>query len=156
MRVLSFCLLFLLICFASSLLLVSCKTTYRTININSISEQEKQKVYNFGKRIAESCKTRQFIQISEKEATKNLAELSLEEMQHFCDVIDKRNGKFIDMKLIEVIDETFAGNSKVYRYKANFERNDFLVEVRIWLRTDGKFQGIIWKEWINEYIPYKK
>jgi hypothetical protein len=60
------------------------------------------------------------------------------------------------MKLIEVIDETFAGNSKVYRYKANFERNDFLVEVRIWLRTDGKFQGIIWKEWEDEYIPYKK
>jgi hypothetical protein len=143
-------------CFLLMLLLVSCKTTYRTININSISEQEKQKVYNFGQRIGESCKTRQFIKISEKEATKNLAELSLEEMQHFCDVVDKRNGKFINMKLIEVIDETFAGNSKVYRYKANFERNDFLVEVRIWLRTDGKFQGIIWKEWINEYIPYTK
>lgn len=155
MRLLSFCLVLLLFCFASSLLLVSCKTNYRTININSISEQEKQKVYNFGKRIAESCKTRQFIQISEKEATKNLAELSLEEMQHFCDVVDKRNGKFIDMKLIEVVDETFSGNSKVYRYKANFERNDFLVEVRIWLRTDGKFQGIIWKEWEDKYIPYK-
>jgi hypothetical protein len=143
-------------CFCLLLLLVSCKTTYRTININSISEKEKQKVYNFGKRILETCKTRQFIQISEKEATKSLAGLSLEEMQHACDVLDKRNGKFIDMKLIEVIDDTFTGNSKIYRYKANFERDDFLVEIRIWLGTDGKFQGNIWKKWEDEYIPYKK
>lgn len=147
MRVLSFCLLFLLL---------SCKTTYRSVSIDSISEGEKLKVYNFGKRILETCKTRQFIQLSEKEATKGLAALSLEEMQHACDILDKRNGKFIDMNLVEVIDDTYAGTSKIYRYKANFERNDFLNEVRIWLGTDGRFQGIIWKEWIDEYTPYKK
>ena len=147
MRVLSFCLLFLLL---------SCKTTYRSVSIDSISEGEKLKVYNFGKRILETCKTRQFIQLSEKEATKGLAALSLEEMQHACDILDKRNGKFIDMNLVEVIDDTYSGTSKIYRYKANFERNDFLNEVRIWLGTDGRFQGIIWKEWIDEYTPYKK
>ena len=146
MRVLSFCLLFLLI---------SCKTTYRRAAIDSISAAEKQKVYNFGKKNIETCKTRQFIQLSQREVTKNLSELSLEEMQHFCDVIEKRNGKFIDMKLIEVIDDTYTSNSKIYRYKANFERNDFVNEVRIWLGTDGRFQGIIWKEWKDEYIPYK-
>ena len=155
MRVLPFCLL-LLVCFASSLMLVSCKTTYRRASIDSISEAEKLKVYNFGKRIAETCKTRQFIQLSQREVTKSLSELSLEEMQHFCDVIEKRNGKFIDMKLIEVIDDTYTSNSKIYRYKANFEKNDFLNEVRIWLGTDGRFQGIIWKEWEDEYTPYKK
>lgn len=147
MRVLSFCLLFLLL---------SCKTTYRSVSIDSISEGEKLKVYNFGKRVFETCKTRQFIQLSEKEATKEFAALSLEEMQHACDILDKRNGKFIDMNLVEVIDDTYAGTSKIYRYKANFERNDFLNEVRIWLGTDGRFQGIIWKEWIDEYTPYKK
>ncbi|MDI1315861.1 hypothetical protein [Flavobacterium sp.] len=147
MRVFSFCLL---------LLLLSCKTTYRRVSIDSISKTEKQKVYNFGKRILETCKTRQFIQLSEKEATKGLAALSLEEMQHACDVVDKRNGKFINMNLVEVIDNTYSGNSKIYRYKANFERNDFVNEVRIWLGIDGKFQGIIWKEWKDEYTPYKK
>jgi hypothetical protein len=147
MRVLIFCLL---------LLMVSCKTTYRRIPVNSIAESEKQKVYNFGKRILETCKTRQFIQISEKEATTYLAELSLEEMQYACDVVDKRNGKFIDMKLMEVIDDTFMHGVKIYRYKGNFERNDYLVEIRIWLRTDGKFEGIIWKKWEDEYAPYQK
>ena len=147
MRVTAFCLLFLL--------LSSCKTTYRRVDVNSISETEKQKVYNFGKRIVETCKTRQFIQLSQREVTKSLSELSLAEMQHACDVLDKRNGKFIDMKLIEVIDDTFTGGSKIYRYKANFERNDFVNEVRIWLNTDGKFAGIIWKEWKDDYIPYK-
>ena len=125
------------------------------MDVNSISENEKQKVYNFGKRIIETCKTRQFIQLSQREVTKGLSELSLEEMQHACDVLDKRNGKFIDMQLIEVIDDTYVGGSKIYRYKANFERNEFVNEVRIWLNTDGKFAGIIWKEWKDEYIPYK-
>ena len=155
MRVLFFVLL-LLVCFASSFMLVSCKTTYRRADISSISEMEKQKIYNFGKKLLETCKTRKFIQLSEREVTKNLTTLSLEEMQHACDVLDKRNGKFIDMKLIEVIDDTFTSNSKIYRYKGNFEKNDYLVEIRIWLGTDGKFQGIIWKEWQDEYFPYKK
>ena len=147
MRILSFCLLFIL---------VSCKTTYPRMAISSIPEKEKAKVYDFGKRMLETCITRQFVQLSEREVTKGLAALSLAEMQHACDVLDKRNGKFIDMKLIEVIDDTYTGHSKVYRYKGNFERNDFVNEIRIWLGTDGKFQGIIWKEWQDEYLPYKK
>lgn len=147
MRILSFCLLFLL---------VSCKTTYRRLNINYISEKEKAKVYDFGKRLLETCKTRQFVQLSEREVTKSLATLSLEEMQYACDAIGKTNGKFIDMKLVEVIDDTYTSNSKVYRYKGNFERNDVVREIRIWLGTNGKFQGIIWKKWQDEYTPYKK
>jgi hypothetical protein len=125
-------------------------------DVSSLSEKEKAKVYDFGKRILETCKTRQFIQISEREATKNLAELSLEEMQHACDVVDKRNGKFIDMQLMEVIDDTYLHHSKIYRYKGNFEKNDYLVEIRIWLGTDGRFQGIVWGKWNDEYIPYTK
>ena len=147
MRILPFCLL---------LLLVSCKTTYPRLNINSISEKEKAKVYDFGKRLLETCKTRQFVQLSEREVNKGLATLSLEEMQHACDAIGKTNGKFIDMKLVEVIDDTYTHNSKIYRYKGNFQRNDVVREIRIWLGTDGKFQGIIWKEWQDEYTPYKK
>jgi len=147
MRILSF---FLVV------LLISCKTTYQRATINSISEAEKQKVYNFGKRVLETCKTRQFLQLSEREVTKGLATLSLAEMQNACDVLDKTNGKFIDMKLIEVIDDTYIHNSKVYRYKGNFERNEFVKEIRIWLGTNGKFQGIIIMEWKDEYIPYKK
>lgn len=147
MRIVSLCLLFLL---------VSCKTTYRRLDVSSISEKEKAKVYDFGKRLLETCKTSQFVQLSTREVTEGLSKLSLEEMQHACDALDKTNGKFIDMKLIEVIDDTFTSNSRVYRYKGNFERNDVVREIRIWLGTNGKFQGIIWKEWKDEYTPYKK
>ncbi|ESU27638.1 hypothetical protein FSS13T_01060 [Flavobacterium saliperosum S13] len=59
------------------------------------------------------------------------------------------------MTLIEVVDDTYVNNTKIYRYKANFERNDFVNEVRIWLKNDGKFAGIIWRECKDEYIPYK-
>lgn len=136
-------------------LLVSCKTSYRKVAVNSVSENEKQRVYNFGKRILETCKTREFVQLSQKEVTAGLAKLSLEEMQKACNVLDERNGKFINMELIEIIDDTFAGKSLIYRYKANFEKNDFLNEIRIWVNTDGKFSGIIFREWKDEYIPYK-
>jgi hypothetical protein len=146
MRVLSLVLFFLL---------VSCKVSYPRVNVNSISSKEKERVYNFGKRIHESCVTRQFVQLSTREVTQHLSELSLEEMQYTCDVLDKRNGKFIDMKLIEVIDETYFNRCNVYRYKANFERNEFLNEIRIWVNLDGKFAGIISREWKDEYVPTK-
>lgn len=138
------------------LFFVSCKTTYPRINISAIPEKEKAKVYDFGKRLLETCKTRKFGQLSEKEVTTGLATLSLQEMQNACDALEKTNGKFIDMQLVEVIDDTYSHNSKVYRYKGNFERNDVVREIRIWLGTNGKFQGIIWKEWKDEYSPYKK
>ncbi len=147
MKFLSLCILFLL---------VSCKTTYPRFDINSISEKEKTKVYDFGKRLLETCKTRKFVQLSTREVNKGLATLSLEEMQNACDALDQTNGKFIDMKLIEVIDDTYLHGSRIYRYKGNFERNDVVREIRIWLGTDGKFQGIIWKKWEDDYLPYKK
>ena len=103
----------------------------------------------------ESCVTREFVQLSTREVTQHLSELSLEEMQYTCDVLDKRNGKFIDMKLIEVIDETYFNRCNVYRYKANFERNEFLNEIRIWVNLDGKFAGIISREWKDEYVQTK-
>lgn len=144
------------ICFILFFILItSCKVTYPKLSLDAVSEKEKQRVYDFGKRNAETCITRKFVQLSTKEVTKYVSELSLEEMQHFCDIIDKRNGKFIDMKLIEIIDNTFTNRYLIYRYKANFERNDFLNEVRIWVRTDGKFGGIAYKEWKDEYIPSK-
>lgn len=144
MRILSICLLFLLI---------SCKASYQKVDINSISDAEKKKVYSFGRQVLETCKTRKFIQLSGRKVTNGLAGLSSKDMQDACDVLDKRNGKFVDMDLVEVIDEQSA---RIYRYKARFERNEFLNEVRIWLRQDGKFQGIIWQEWKDEYTPYKK
>lgn len=144
MRILSVCLLFLLI---------SCKASYQRVDINSISDAEKKKVYNFGKQVLETCKSRKFIQLGGRKVTKGLSELSLKDMQDACDVLDKRNGKFIDMDLVEVIEEPSV---RVYRYKGKFEKNEFLNEIRIWLRSDGKFQGIIWQEWKDEYKPYKK
>ena len=146
MKILSCCLF---------ILLVSCKTTYRKIDVNSISENEKQKVYDFGKGLLETCITRHFVQLSNRDVTEGLSHLSIEEMQNACDALDKTNGKFIDMKLVEVIDDTYLHNSKVYRYKGNFERNDVVREIRIWLGNNEKFQGIIWKEWQDEYLPYK-
>jgi len=38
----------------------------RKLSIDSISEAEKQKVYDFGRKSIETCKTRQFIQLSQR------------------------------------------------------------------------------------------
>ncbi len=104
-----------------------------------------------------SCKTRQFVPLSEKEVGKNgLVALTSDKVLSACDVLDKTNGNLIDMKLIEVIDDTSTSNSKIFRYKANFERNEIVREIRIWLGTDGKFQGIICETWQNKYEPYRK
>ena len=131
----------------------SCKTSHRTLDLDLVAEKDKQKVYEFGISILETCKTKKIIQLSQKVVTKKLSELSLDQMQYTCDNLNKRNGNFIDMKLIEVIDDTFVNHSKIFRFKANFERNEFLNEVRIWLMDDGKIGGIILREWKDAYKP---
>ncbi len=136
-------------------LMVSCKTTYPKLSLDAVSEKEKQRVYDFGKRIAETCITREFILLSTKEVTQSLAKLSLEEMQKACDHLDKTHGKFINMELIEIIDDTYTNNSLIYRYKANFEKNVPLKEIRIWVLKNGKFAGIIYKDWQDQFTTYK-
>ncbi|WP_339836735.1 hypothetical protein [uncultured Flavobacterium sp.] len=135
-----------------SLWFISCKTTYPKLSSDSISITEKQRVYDFGEKILKSCVTREFIQLSEKEVTKGLAKLSLEQMQKSCDYFDSVHGKFIDMELIEIIDDTYTNNSLIYRYKANFEKNIPLKEIRIWVQKNGKFSGIIYQDWKDEYV----
>lgn len=127
---------------------ISCKASYPRYSMDAVSSTEKQRVYDFGERILKSCITREFIQLSEKEVTKGLAKLSLEQMQKSCDYFDNVHGKFIDMQLIEIIDNTFISNNLIYRFKANFERNEFLNEIRIWVNIDGKFAGIGYREWL--------
>lgn len=135
------------------LLIFGCKPAYNRINLDFISETEKQRVNDFGVRNLKSCITREFIQLNRKEATEELVTgITLEDMQNTCNVLDQRNGKFIDMKLIEIIDN-YNTNSKIYRFKANFQKNDFLNEVRIWVEKNGKFSGFVIREWKDAYIP---
>ena len=144
------------ICFILFLILLnSCKKTYPKLSLDAVSENEKQRVYDFGKKIAETCITREFIQLSTKEVTQDLAKLSLDEMQKACDHLDKTHGKYIDMELIEIIDDTYRNNNLIYRYKANFEKNVPLKEIRIWVLKNGKFAGIIYKDWKDQYTTYK-
>ena len=79
-------------------------------------------------------------------------------MQEMCDWLDYQNGKFIDMELVEIVDQRNSENCLVYRYKANFQRNEILNEIRIWVNADGKFSGFIIREWNNEFPgrPYKQ
>ncbi len=135
--------------------LISCKASYPRYSMDAVSNAEKQRVYDFGERILKSCITREFIQLSEKEVTKGLAKLSLEQMQKSCDYFDNVHGKFIDMQLIEIIDNTFTDNNLLYRYKANFEKNVPLKEIRIWVQKNGKFSGIVYQDWKDEYVPSK-
>ena len=137
------------------LILNSCKTSYPRYSMDAVSETEKQRVYNFGERILKSCITREFVQLSEKEVTKGLAKLSLDQMQKTCDYFDNVHGKYIDMELIEIIDNSYTDNNLLYRYKANYEKNVPVKEIRIWVQKNGKFSGIVYQDWKDEYIHSK-
>lgn len=152
MRFLSFILL---------VLMLSCKSATSTasfskIDINSISKEEKQKVYEYGKKAIENCLSKNPGGPESRKSVKQ-AEVPLDTNASNCDLI-KKSGKFADMDLIEIIEDTndkgFVG--KIYRYKARFQKKEFVNEIRIWLRKDGKFNGVIWQEWKDEYVPYQK
>lgn len=137
------------------LVLFSCKTAiapagYDKIDLETISDKEKQDVYSYGKKMIESCNAKKYIPLKGRKS--GMTEDSENDWQKSCEELNKRNGKFIDMQLVEVIGNKELGN-KVYRYIGKFERNDSPTEIRIWGGKEGKYQGIVWQEWKDDYIP---
>lgn len=151
MRVLSFIMVFLI---------VSCKSASTSpvvskIDLNSISNTEKQKVYEYGKKAILNCMAKKPVDPKSK-SSKTAEPAASNGAADNCELL-RKSGKFVDMELVEVIgsvdDKEFG---KIFRYKGRFQKREFINEIRIWVTKEEKIDGIIWQEWKDEYEPYQK
>ncbi len=136
------------------LVLFSCKTKtpiakplkYVAVSEKEVSDTKKNRAYDLGKRLLESCNTSRFKQFTTAEATeKVISNATLAKISETCNKINHRNGKFIDLKLIEIGHDT-KNNDYFFRYNIDYEKKYFKRELRVTINSDDKVSAISTKE----------
>ena len=142
----------------SIVLLVSCKSKipktaeeikkarFETVLFENVNEVKKDRAYNLGKRLLETCNTSRFKAFSPTEATGKVIEnATVENITKTCQKMIHRNGKFVDLSLIEVIHDNETDDF-VFRYDIKYEKKYFKRELKVTIDAQNKVSAINTKE----------
>ena len=147
----------------SLLFLVSCKTQKSTPEIavaekrtavivkpEAVEAIKKDRAYALGKRVLEACNSSRFKAFTTTEATpKVMANATAEKISATCQKIILRNGRFIDLKLVEIIHNEIT-DEYVFRYDIQYEKPMFKRELRVTIDAENKVSAIATKEIKNK------
>lgn len=119
---------------------------FELIEKTEIDIAKKTTSYVLGKRLLSVCNTFKFKKFTSKEATESVIKnTNLEKMTKVCQKINQRNGKFLDLILIDVIHDTET-DDQVFRYDINYQKKFFKRELKITVNSDGKISAISTRE----------
>ncbi len=122
------------------------KVRFVKMKFAEINTLDRNRAYNLGKRLLETCNTSKFKVFTKEEATeKVILNATAEKISKTCQKINSRNGKFIDLNLIEVIHDTET-DSYNFKYKIAYEKKYFERELYVTINSDGKVAAISTKE----------
>lgn len=125
---------------------VEVKSRFEKINLKEVNNQKLTRAYNLGKRLLETCNTSRFKVFSKEEATdKVIQNATVEKITKTCQKILMRNGKFIDLNLIEVTQDNET-EDLFFRYKIEYEKKYFERELYITINSEGKVSEMKTKE----------
>jgi len=141
---------------ASLILLVSCKSKtpktsevkerFVAIRFDEVNSVKKDRAYDLGKRLLETCNTSRFKAFSSAEATdKVIKNATVEKITKTCQKMIHRNGKFIDLNLIEIIHDNET-DDYVFRYDIKYEKKYFKRELKVTIDAQNKVSAINTKE----------
>lgn len=117
------------------------KTTI-LVTVKDVDSHKINRAYDLGKRLLETCNTLKFVPFTDKEASqKVIANATVEKISATCKKINLRNGKFIDLKLIDITHNKFSGEF-VFRYAIEYEKKLNKRELFVTINTDNKVTAI--------------
>lgn len=127
--------------------------TASRIPIAEADPVQKERAYEFGKRILNACNTARFKPFNSSEATASvISNLSESKLTTTCHKFRLKYGDFKDLRLQEIIpnkkDETV-----VYRYKADYTKKIANKELRVVMNKDNKLVAIKSTDWKDAYKP---
>ena len=136
------------------LLLFSCKSknpnssgkSLEILNSKEVDAFKKNRAYDLGKRLLETCNTSHFKGFSSEEATEKVIQnATIERISATCKKINFRNGKFIALNLIDVTHDK-SSNQYIFRYAIDYEKKYFKRELMVTVDSDNKVSAISTKE----------
>ncbi|RXR19054.1 hypothetical protein EQG63_06305 [Flavobacterium amnicola] len=133
------------------LLIVSCKSkkvepTFVLIDSSKVEAVKKERAFDLGTRLLESCNSSRFKPFSSEEATDRVIQnATLEKISATCQKINQRNGKFNFIKLLDI---TYfkSTDEYIFRYKIDYEKKYFKRELSVTIDKDNKVSAISTKE----------
>lgn len=150
--------MFLIVCFASSLTLVSCKSKKPVVNKIDTTENisllkltnteivKKKRADDLGTRLLETCNVSKFSGFSDTEATDTVRKnATKEKISSVCKKINLRNGRFLGINLIEITLNKIK-NEYTFRYNIDYEKKFYKRELFVTINADNKVSAISTKE----------
>lgn len=123
------------------------------VEAREVTAAQKQKAYELGKRVLNTCNTSKFKPFTTAEATEKVIQnTTLERLSSTCSKYLIKYGRFEDLKLVEVIRNN-DDNSLVFRYKAEYQRKYTQKELQVTLNSDDKVSAIKSTDWTDVYTP---
>ena len=124
-------------------------TKYTSLDFSKVPTFKINKTYELGKRLMETCNTSRFKNFNTTEATENVIKnVNIEKISKTCQKINSRNGRFIDLDLIEIVQDNETGNL-LFKYNIKYEKKYYQRELKMVLNTDNKIASIATKEIIK-------
>ena len=125
------------------------KTAEKSSNLvkpEDVEAIKKDRAYDLGKRLLESCNTSRFKAFSATEATDKVRQNATnEKISTICKKINQRNGRFLGIRLID-INQNKKTEELIFRYAIDYEKKLFKRELSVTVNTDNKVSAIATKE----------
>lgn len=122
------------------------KSRFEKLDLKSVNYQKMTRAYTLGKRLLDACNSSRFKVFTKEEATdKVIQNATVEKITKTCQKILVRNGKFIDLQLLEVLQDNET-QDLFFRYKINFEKKYFERELYVTINSEGKVSEMKTKE----------
>lgn len=121
------------------------------LGLAEISENQKNKAYDLGKRVLMTCNTSKFKPFTLNEATPTVIKnTTVERLSKTCNRFRQYYGTFIDLQLVEAYKNNFD-KSTVFRYKAMYSKKVANKELRVTINSENKVSSIRSLDWINSF-----
>jgi len=119
--------------------------------LSNVSELQKDKAYELGKRVLMTCNTSKFKPFNESEATASVIQNTTEErLTKTCTKFRQYYGTFKDLQLVEIY-KNYFDKSLIFRYKALYTKKVANKELRVSLNEENKVSAIKSLDWTDNF-----
>lgn len=127
------------------------KPSVEKLALAEVSTLQKNRSYELGKRVLQTCNTSKFKPFTTEEATPEVIQkMTRDRISLTCQNILRGFGQFNDMKLIEVY-RIEKENLTVFRYQCDYEKKYKIKELRVTINDENKITAITTKDWSDDF-----
>lgn len=107
---------------------------------------KKDRAYDIGNRLLESCNTSRFKAFNSSEATDKVRQnATKDKISTICKKINQRNGRYLGISLID-ISKNKKTDELIFRYNINYEKKMYKRELSVTVNNENKVSAITTKE----------